>query len=144
MSPFIGTCNLSPAAFITCETKYKLCANTIIAFITPTFVLRAEFEARGEEERKKIEKEFRDRGDVARERGFTPIIFLFFLLFHTCTLFLRGGAVHRHDQHGLRVCPAGHRERGVLRRVLLLHRRPRRGGEEEEEEAGALCAEELA
>ena len=142
MSPFIGTCNLSPAAFITCETKYKLCANTIIAFITPTFVLRAEFEARGEEERKKIEKEFRDRGDVARERGFyTFFNFFFFLILH---LFLRGGAVHRHDQHGLRVRPAGHRERGVLRRVLLLHRRPRRGGEEEEEEAGALCAEELA
>ena len=35
------------------------------------FQLRAEFEARGEEERKKIEKEFTDRGDVARERGFS-------------------------------------------------------------------------
>ena len=39
-------------------------------YIIALFQLRAEFEARGEEERKKIEKEFTDRGDVARERGF--------------------------------------------------------------------------
>ena len=119
---------------------------TITLLVKPTSEpsLRHEVRKRGKRLRKNSEI-----GATSREREVFSYTFCFLfscLLFFwkfILASFFRGGAVHRHDQHGLRVGPAGHWERGVLRRVLLLHRGPGRGGEEEEEEARALCATEL-